>query len=136
MRYVKILSLFLLGCSSQAFAADVAMRRVLTCTGDDASMEVYLPEATVLGLGVDNVGLDKPVIGMYSLDLNDAGKGKTLESVRVSLTQDKKSIIVDQHTRGLPPTQIPVAGGTVDFDNRFGTNAKCGPFNEVAEEAQ
>ena len=23
---------------------------------------------------------------------------------------------------------IPVAGGTVDFDKRFGTAAKCGPF--------
>jgi hypothetical protein len=22
------------------------------------------------------------------------------------------------------------AGGTVDFDNRFGTAAKCGPFQE------
>jgi hypothetical protein len=23
---------------------------------------------------------------------------------------------------------IPVGGGTVDFDRRFGTGAKCGPF--------
>ena len=30
---------------------------------------------------------------------------------------------------GLLPTAIPVAGGTVDFDQRFGTKAKCGPFN-------
>ena len=41
---------------------------------------------------------------------------------------DKKTVIVDQYTRGLPPTRIPVAGGTVDFDQRFGTAAKCGPF--------
>jgi hypothetical protein len=62
--------------------------------------------------------------------LSGAGKGESLEPVRVSLTRDKTALVVDQYTRGLPPTQIPVAGGTVDFDNRFGTNAKCAPFNE------
>ena len=46
----------------------------------------------------------------------------------VSLSPDKKSVIVDQYTRKLPPTRVPVAGGTVDFDKRFGTAAKCGPF--------
>jgi len=51
-----------------------------------------------------------------------------LEPVRVSLSPDKKSVIVDQYTRKLPPTRVPVAGGTVDFDKRFGTAAKCGPF--------
>jgi hypothetical protein len=39
-----------------------------------------------------------------------------------------KAVIVNQYTRGLPPTRIPVNGGTVDFDQRFGTQAKCGPF--------
>ena len=39
-------------------------------------------------------------------------------------------MIVDQYTRKLPPTAIPVAGGTVDFDQRFAAGAKCGPFNE------
>jgi hypothetical protein len=28
----------------------------------------------------------------------------------------------------LPPTRIPVSGGTVDFDKRFGTAAQCGVF--------
>jgi hypothetical protein len=46
----------------------------------------------------------------------------------VSMTADGKTVIVNQHTRGLPPTKIPVGGGTVDFDQRFGTGAKCGPF--------
>jgi hypothetical protein len=27
--------------------------------------------------------------------------------------------------RKLPPTRIPVGGGTVDFDQRFRTRAKC-----------
>ncbi len=35
---------------------------------------------------------------------------------------------IDQYTRKLPTTRIPVNGGTVDFDQRFGTGAKCGPF--------
>jgi hypothetical protein len=30
--------------------------------------------------------------------------------------------------RKLSPTRIPVGGGTVDFDQRFRTRAKCGPF--------
>jgi hypothetical protein len=93
-------------------------------------MEVYLPQALVSGSGLDNVLLKKPVVGAYTLDLTDAGKGKSLESVRVSIAGGGKAVVVDQYTRGLPPTQIPVEGGTVNFDNRFGTNAKCGPFNE------
>jgi hypothetical protein len=89
-----------------------------------------LPEAVLTGTGVQNVKFDRPITGAYSLDLTDAGKGKTLEPVRVSLSRDKKSVIVDQYLRKLPPTSIAVAGATVDFDQRFGTGAKCGPFNK------
>jgi hypothetical protein len=106
------------------------MTRVLACEGDDAKMEVYLPQSVVSGRGPANANLSKPVIGYYALDLSAAGKGKPLEPVRVSYTADKKMVIVDQFTRGLPPTRIPVSGGTVDFDQRFGTKAKCGPFND------
>ena len=49
--------------------------------------------------------------------------------MRVSISPDKKFLIVNQYTRGLPPTRIPVAGGTVDFDKRFGTEAKCSALN-------
>ncbi len=100
--------------ATPATAADEAMTRVFACKGDDAAMEVF----------------DRPVIGAYTLDLTDAGKGKGLEPVRVSLSGDKKFVIVDQYTRKLPATRIPVGGGTVNFDNRFGTNAKCGAFNQ------
>ena len=102
------------------------MARVLACAGPDAKMEVYIPQAVAFGGGAK--ALDRPVIGYYTLDLTEANKGKLLEPVRVSLSADKKSVIVDQYTRKLPPTRIPVAGGTVDFDQRFGTAAKCGPF--------
>jgi hypothetical protein len=110
-------------------AAEEAMTRVLACTGDDASMEVYIPQSAVAGRSVANVKLDRPITGAYTLDLTAAEKGKVLEPVRVSLSPDKKFVIVDQYTRRLPPTRVPVNGGTVNFDNRFGTNAKCRAFN-------
>ena len=59
----------------------------------------------------------------------DAGKGKPLEPVRVSLTTDKKGVVVNQYTRKLPPTTVPVAGGKVSFDKRFAEDMVCKPFN-------
>jgi hypothetical protein len=124
-------ALAVIGClASTAQADDGHMSRVLACVGADARMEVYLPQSVASGRGVDNADLKQPAAGFYALDLSDIGKGKSLEPVRVSLTPDRKSVVVDQYTRGLPPTTIPVAGGTVDFDQRFGTQAKCGPFND------
>jgi hypothetical protein len=86
-----------------------------------------------MGTVADSVSLAKPVAGLYALDLSGAGKGKVLEQVRVSLVDNGETLVVDQFTRGLPPTRIPVAGGTVDFDNRFGTKAHCAAFNEDPE---
>ena len=114
----------------QASAAEVAMRRVFSCVGPDAKMEIYIPESLWSGLGVQNAKLDKQATGAYILDLTDAGKGKMLEPVHVQYSNDKKSVVVTQYTRGLPPTTIAVGGATVDFDQRFGTQAKCGPFNQ------
>jgi hypothetical protein len=34
---------------------------------------------------------------------------------------NKTSLIVDQYTHELPATRIPVGGGIIDFDQRFGT---------------
>jgi hypothetical protein len=91
-------------------------------------MEVYLPQSIVFGKKPLTEALARPVIGYYTLDLSDANKGKSLEPVKVSMSADGKTVIVNQYTRGLPPTRIPVGGGTVDFDHRFATEAKCGPF--------
>ena len=104
------------------------MYRVLACKGPDAKMEVYLPQSVVLGNTPVAQALAQPVIGYYTLDLTEYGKGKPLEPVKVSMTADGKTVVVDQYTRGLPVTRIPVAGGTVNFDQRFGTKAKCGKF--------
>jgi len=105
------------------------MIRMMVCTQEGTpAMEVYLPQSIVFGKKPLVKALAQPVIGYYTLDLTGANKGKPLEPVKVSMTADGKTVIVDQYTRGLPPTRIPIGGGTVDFDHRFATNAKCGPF--------
>jgi hypothetical protein len=110
---------------ADAAGRDSPMMRVLACTGESASMEVYLPQE----IAFSDISTMKPTYGYYALDLSEAGKGKPLESVLVSLSPDKKFVIVNQYARKLPPTRIPIEGGTVDFDQRFGTGAKCGEFN-------
>ncbi len=45
------------------------------------------------------------------------------------MTADKKGVVVNQYTRKLPPTVVPVAGGKVSFDKRFAEGMVCGPFN-------
>jgi len=104
------------------------MIRMLACKGPDAKMEVYLPQSAVFDRDGGTRTISHSVIGYYALDLTQENKGKPLEPVRISFSPDKKTVIVNQYTRGLPPTRIPVAGGTVDFDHRFGTGAKCGRF--------
>jgi hypothetical protein len=113
---------------------DSYMVRVLACAGPDARMEIYLPQSIMdRGDAERDRLLLRPVTGMYALDLTAANKGKVLEPVRVGLSADKKSLVITQYTRGLPPTMVPRAGATVDFDKRFATSAKCGPFAAQAE---
>jgi hypothetical protein len=107
---------------------DAYMIRMLSCKGTDATMEVYIPQSIALNAPELARALAQPLIGYYTLDLSEANKGKPLEPVKVSMTADEKTVIVDQYTRKLPATRIPVSGGIVDFDQRFGTGAKCGPF--------
>jgi hypothetical protein len=102
--------------------------RMLACEGPDAKMEVYIPQSAVSGSAPLARALAQPVIGYYALDLSAENKGKSLEPVKISIAADGKTVIVNQYTRGLPPTRIALGGGTVDFDQRFGTQAKCGPF--------
>ena len=110
---------------------EASMIRMLACEGEGVSMELYVPNAAIAVNRQDLVAAGMQpgtVIGYYALDLTDANKGKMLEPVRVTLSADKTTVTVDQYTRGLPPTRIPVKGGTVDFDQRFAKGAKCGPF--------
>jgi len=108
------------------------MMRMMVCQGEGVSMEIYVPFSAVFALRAagDGSGMraGQTVIGYYTLDLSDVNKGKPLEPVRVTLSADRKTVTVDQYARGLPPTHIPVTGGTVDFDQRFAKHAKCGPF--------
>jgi hypothetical protein len=108
---------------------DVPMTRVFVCQGPDAMMEVYIPQSVLTKRNIEKQGLGGTVNGLYALDLADAGKGKVIEPVRLRSSKDNRSIVMDQFTRkGLKPTSIPMTGGTLDFDQRFGTKAKCGPF--------
>lgn len=102
------------------------MMRMLACDGEGVRMEVYLPLS--VALAGQGLRAGQTVIGYYALDLTDVNKGKPLEPVRVTLSTDQKTVTVDQYLRGLPPTRIPVTGGTVDFDQPFAKHAKCGPF--------
>ncbi len=102
------------------------MIRMLACESEDARMKIYLPLSIVFT--GHSLRASRTVNGYYTLDLTGANKGKSLEPVRVTLSADRTTVTVDQYTRGLPPTRIPLSGGTVDFDQRFGTAAKCGPF--------
>ena len=129
---LPVLAAFAAPVAAKDPGTDAYMMRVIKCAGEGVSMEVYLPQSLIFkpGKGMnDNVLAMPPTIGWYTLDLSDALKGKPLEPVRVSMSADRKFLIVDQYTRGLKPTRIPVGGGTVDFDQRFGKNAKCGELN-------
>jgi hypothetical protein len=132
IKRIVVAACLAVACSYQAFAADPGpdsyMIRVMACKGEGARMEVYLPQSIALDPAKLKTALVRPVIGYYTLDLTSAGKGKPLEPVKVSMTSDGKTVIVDQYTRGLKPARIPVGGGTVDFDQRFGTGAKCDAF--------
>lgn len=111
---------------------DGTFTRVLVCRGDDARVELYLPQSLVAGL---RVRLARPAIGLYALDLVEARKGKTLEWVRVSVTQDGRNLVVEQYLRQLPPVLVPVDGGRVSFDSRFAYDLDCRPFNDDRGEA-
>ncbi|MGO9396240.1 MAG: hypothetical protein ACLP19_00170 [Xanthobacteraceae bacterium] len=123
-----LVAAFTAGAAAKDPGDGAYMIRMLACEGEDAKMELYVPQSIAFGATPPAKALAQPVIGYYALDLGGANKGKSLEPVKVSMTADGKTIIVNQYTRGLPPTRIPVGGGTVDFDQRFGTGAKCGPF--------
>jgi hypothetical protein len=128
--FIRLASMAITLVASAAHSADIAMRRVLSCAGPDAKIEVYIPETAWAGAGVGNARLDTRVVGAYALDLSAAGKGKTLEPVHVQYSKDKKAVIIDQYTRKFPPTLVAVVGGTVDFDQRFATGVRCGSFNQ------
>ena len=123
-----LFGVIILALTAPATARDLGrnayLTRVMKCAGVDATMELYLPQSILAGGSASLLSL-RPTIGWFSLDLSAALKGKSLEPVRVSVSSDKKALIVDQYMRKLPTTRVPLAGGIVDFDQRFGTNANC-----------
>ena len=104
-----------------------AYNRVFLCDGDGVKMEIYIPESVSRDFALKD---GRPVLAWYALYLSDPdlNKGKSLEAVLVRYAEDKRALILYQFSRGLPLTVIPMGGGVVNFDNRFGSDAKCGPF--------
>src|SRR6476660_707865 len=127
-RRIPILTLVgLLGLApAPSSAQDGAFARVLQCKNEDARVELYIP-SDIAHAGNDWKALEKTTAGYYALDLSDAGKGKPLEPVRITLTKDRRGLIVDKYTRGLPPSTVPLKGGKVSFDKRFAENLACKP---------
>jgi hypothetical protein len=123
---VALAAMSLMAFAAPAVAAEDAYVRLTMCRGPDATMEIYVPQSVVDHLGIS--GWPAMVEGLYALDLSDAGKGKHLEPVHIAFTDSGRVLTIEQYTRGLKPTTIPASGATVDFDNRFGTHAKCAPF--------
>jgi len=108
-------------------SAQEAYNRVFLCDGDGVKMEIYIPESASRDFALKG---GRPVLAWYALDLSDPdlNKGKSLEAVLVRYAEDKRALILYQFSRGLPLTVIPMGGGVVNFDNRFGSDARCGPF--------
>jgi len=108
-------------------SAQEAYNRVFLCDGDGVKMEIYIPESASRDFALKD---GRPVLAWYALDLSDPDleKGKSLEAVLVRYAEDKRALVLYQFSRGLPLTVIPMGGGVVNFDNRFGSDAKCGPF--------
>lgn len=106
-------------------SAQEAYTRGFSCEGPEATMEIYVPYSALEDSTLKN---GRTVLGFYALDLSKLNKGKALEVILVRFAEDRRVLIVDQFTRGLPTTAVPIDGGVVDFDARFAHNAKCGPF--------
>jgi len=108
---------------------DVPMTRIFVCQGADATMEIFVPQSLLTKRNVEKQGLGGTVNGLYAVDLSGAQKGKVIEPVRLRSTKDNTAIVMTQFTRkGLKPAAIPMAGGTLDADQRSGSKAKCEPF--------
>jgi hypothetical protein len=106
-------------------SAQEAYTRGFSCEGPDATMEIYVPYSA---LEDSTLKSGRTVLGFYALDLSKLNKGKALEVILVRFAEERRVLIVEQFTRGLPAIAVPIDGGVVGFDARFAHNAKCGPF--------
>lgn len=126
------------GSAELAIAQDAAAYCLVTsCTNAGAGAEVYAPDR-ICHNGSDEFfnALQGEQRGLFALDLNAYGKGKAVEPINIRAAEGNSGIIVDQFTRGLPPTEVPKTGGTVSFDKRFGEDMKCSPLFETSTLAE
>jgi hypothetical protein len=100
MRVAALALILVATCAAPAAAKDPTdadwMIRMMVCTQNGTpAMEVYLPQSIAFGKKALAQALAQPVIGYCALDLTGANKGKPLEPVKVSMTADGKTVIVN-----------------------------------------
>ena len=108
-------------------AQEGAFARVLQCKNQDARVELYLPTA-IAHAGDGWQALEKTTPGyLRARPLAVPARASRWSPCASLSTKDKRGVVVDQYTRGLPPSTVPLKGGKVSFDKRFAENMTCGP---------
>lgn len=115
-------------CTPQSAMAQVEVARavvlVMRCANSDAVAELYLNETVAHAPGGPAASIRGRVGGFYHLDLTQAGKGKTITGVQVSMSNDRRYVFV--HHAGWTTPPIPVAGGRVNLDQKWAYGMTCG----------
>jgi hypothetical protein len=84
----------------------------------------------VFGRGAEQVKLGgRTVDGYIAFDFTPVGKNKTLEAVRISVSEKEDALVVAFPERGLRLATIPLKGGTVRFPQRLAEEMACTPLN-------
>jgi hypothetical protein len=116
--------------ASAAAAQETSFARVVYCKNEAGYAEVYLPGSVVSGRGAEQVKLGGRVVGGYmAFDFTPVGKNKTLEAVRISMSEKERTLVVAFPERGSRSATIPLQGGTVRFPQRLAEEMTCGPLN-------
>jgi hypothetical protein len=116
--------------TSAAAAQETSFARVVHCKNEAGFAEVYLPGSVVFGRGTEQVKLGgRAVDGYIAFDFTPVGKNKTLEAVRISVSEKEGALVVAFPERGSRSAAIPREGGTVAFPQRLAEEMACGRLN-------
>jgi hypothetical protein len=84
----------------------------------------------VLGRGAEQVKLGgRTVDGYIAFDFTPVGKNKTLEAVRISMSEKEGALVVAFPERGSRSATIPLQGAAVRFPQRLAEEMTCTPLN-------
>jgi hypothetical protein len=111
-----------------ATALEQSFARVVYCQNEVGRAEVYLPGSVITAKGRAEVRLgDKTVIGYIAFDFTPVGKNKSMEAVRIHMSDNGSALVVELFERGSRAT-IPVMGGKVAFPQRLAEEMNCSPL--------